>query len=291
MRRLCSAAVVAGLLAGGAAAAQDLLDFPDANAREVLKRARTAVGGTDAVAHLRSLVITGISRIPASPGPNLIECDLEIRILLPDRYLRIERASFGERRTGFAGKNPLSVITEKGKTILPPESLYKPIVESERERMLQLMLGLAGYLSPKDARFARSVSGPMSTEQPQGTSDAAAQRRADVAIREAGGNPGLRPPPNTYTSAVPDAHAIQVSVRDGSQFRFTTDDRTSLPSRVTYANSSGEEVTMTFGERRMTEGLNLPYRVTTMSKGRIIDDLLIYEIAVNSGLTSGNFGR
>ena len=291
MRRLCAAVVGVGLLACGIASAQDLLDFPDANAREVFKRARTAVGGADAVARLRSLVITGVSRIPASPGPNLIECDLEIRILLPDRYLRIERASFGERRTGFAGKNPLSVITERGKTILPPESLYKPIAESERERMLQLMLGVAGYLAPNDARFVRSVVGSMSTEQPQGTSDAAAQRRADLAIREAGGNPGLRPPPNTYAAAVPDAHAVQVSVRDGSQFRFSTDERTSLPARVSYTNANGEEVTMTFGERRLTEGLNLPYRVTTTTKGRIIDDLLLYEFAINSGLSASTFGR
>jgi len=291
MRRAIAAAGAAVVLASGVPSAQDLLNFQDSNAREVLKRSRQAVGGADAVAHLRSLVLTGISRIPASPGPNLIECDLEIRILLPDRYVRIERASFGEKRTGFAGRNALSVISERGKTILPPEPLVRQIVESERERMMQLLLGTAAYLSPRETKFVRSVGGPVSTEMPQGTSDAAAQRRADLAIREAGGNPGLRPPPNTYSSAVPDPHSLQVSVREGSQFRFTTDERTSLPVRVTYVNGAGEEVTMTFGERWVTEGLNLPYRVTTMTRGHIIDDLLIYDIAVNAGLSVSTFAR
>jgi len=90
---------------------------------------------------------------------------------------------------------------------------------------------------------------------------------------------------------VPDPHSLQVSVREGSQFRFTTDERTSLPVRVTYVNGAGEEVTMTFGERRVTEGLNLPYRVTTMTRGHIIDDLLIYDIAVNAGLSVSTFAR
>ncbi len=291
MRRTIAAAGVVVLVGLGSSAAQDLLDFSDANARDVLKRSRQAVGGVDAVARLRSLVLTGISRIPASPGPNLTECDLEIRILLPDRYLRIERASFGEKRTGFAGRNPLSVITERGTTVLPPESLYKQIVESERERLLQLMLGAAAYLPPKETKFVRSVAGPVSTGQPQGTSDAAAQRRADLAIREAGGNPGLRSPPNSYSNAMPDLHAIQVSVREGSQFRFVTDERTSLPARLSYPNAVGEEVTVTFSERRATEGLNLPYRITTTSRGHILDDLLIYNIVVNGDVTLTNFGR
>src|SRR5262245_22458515 len=104
MRRAIAAAGAAVVLAAGVPSAQDLLNSQDSGAREVLKRSRQAVGGADAVARLRSLVITGISRIPASPGPNLVECDLEIRVLLPDRYLRIERASFGEKRTGFAGR-------------------------------------------------------------------------------------------------------------------------------------------------------------------------------------------
>lgn len=269
----------------------DLLNFQDANARTILKRSREAVGGVEAVAQLQSLVLTGISRIPASVGPNLVECDLEIRILLPDRYLRIERAEFGERRTGFNGRRPLSVISERGKTILPPESLHKPIVESERERMLQLLLGTLAYLAPKDARVVQSVSGALAVNQPQPTAGEAAQRRADQAIRDNGGTPGMRPPSNVYTNGIPDPHTILVSVREGSQFRFSTDERTYLPAKVTYTGGSGEEVTIVYGERRAEAGLNLPHRVTTTSRGHIIDDLLIYSIAVNGGLTAATFER
>jgi hypothetical protein len=287
MRQAFAVACVIGVLAAGAAA-QDLLDFQDSNARGVLKRSREAVGGVETVAHLQSLVITGISRIPGGAG--LLECELEIRILLPDRYLRIERASFGEKRSGFSGKNPLSVISERGQTVLPPESVHKQIVESERDRMLQLLLGAAAYLSPKDTRLVQSVSGSLSTEQPQATSEAAAQRRADQRAKEVGNAAPQHQPDSTWTAGFPDQHTIEVSVREGSRFRFTTDGRTSVPARISYVNANHEEVIVTFGERRPTDGLNLPYRVTTTSRGHIIDDLLINEIAVNT-LTPATFAR
>src|SRR5260221_4905071 len=115
MRR---AILVTGLLAiaaGATIAAQDSLDFKDANTREILKRSREAIGGAAGVgtiAQLQSMTLSGLSRIPASNG--LVECELEIRILLPDHYLRIDRAPFGEKRTGFDGKSSLSVISERG---------------------------------------------------------------------------------------------------------------------------------------------------------------------------------
>jgi len=285
--RALAAAAMAALVTGGVVAAQNLLDFPDANTREVLSRSRQAVGGVDAVAGLRSLVLTGVSRITASQG--LVECDVEIRILLPDRYLRIDRAPFGEKRAGFQGRNPLSVISERGRTTLPPESLKNEIVASERERMVELLLGAAAYLAPKDVVWVRSIGGAINTAQPQGTAEQAQRTRTDDGVWS-----GTRPTRSAipaWAETMPDLHTLDISARPGARFRFTTDRRTSLPARAVYVNMNGDTVTMTFGERRPTAGLNLPYRITTTSKGRIIDDLLLDAIAVNSGIDAATFAR
>ncbi|HMD35905.1 MAG TPA: hypothetical protein VKH42_13100 [Vicinamibacterales bacterium] len=289
MRRLIASGLCA--VACATVGAQESLDFKDANAREILKRGRIAIGGVDAVGHVQAIVLQGLSRIPANTGP--VECELEIRILLPDRYLRIDRAPFGEKRSGFEGRQSLSVISERGRTTLPPEHLVDQIVQSERERMLQLLLGAAAYLSPRDVVTFRSVTGDVGSVQPQGTADAG-QRAAVRRNQEAAGASTLSPPASdsgarTYVSTTPNPYSFDVSVRPGAAFRYIADPATFLPSRITYINANGDEVTTTFAERRATEGLNLAYRITTMSRGKIIDDLLLDHIAVNPKLTKDDF--
>ena len=48
---------------------------------------------------------------------------------------------------------------------------------------------------------------------------------------------------------------------------------------------------MTFGERRVTGGLNLPYRVTTTTRGRVIDNLILNQIEVNPAFSKADFER
>jgi hypothetical protein len=269
------------------AAGQASLDFKDSNAREILKRGRIAVGGVDAVGKVQSLVLQGLSRIPANTG--LVECELEIRVLLPDRYLRIDRTSFGEKRSGFEGMHSLSVISERGRTTLPPENLTDQIVGSERERMLQLLLGAAAYLSPRDVLTFKSVPGDIGSYQPQGTAASgqrqAALRNSDASTGTASADRGGQ----AYVTNAPNPYAFDLSVRPGAAFRYVADAGTFLPARITYTNVSGDDVVIAFGERRATEGLNLPYRITTTSRGKIIDDLLLDHIAVNPKLTRDDF--
>jgi hypothetical protein len=282
-------AIIAGGVASLLAAGQASLDLRDANAREILKRGRTAVGGVDAVEKIQSLVLRGVSRIPANTG--LVECELEIRILLPDRYLRVDRASFGEKRSGFEGKHSLSVISERGRTTLPPENLMEEIVASERERMVQLLLGAAAYLSPRDVVTVKSVVGDVGSYQPQGTAASgqrsAALRNSDTPTTTANTDRGGQ----SYVSAQPSQHSFDLSVRPGAAFRYLADPGTFLPSRIAFTNVSGDEVAIAFSERRDTEGLKLPYRITTTSRGKIIDDLLLDHIAVNPKLTKADFER
>ena len=293
MRRLTIAAGLAATVVAGIAA-QPALDFKDSNAREILKRGREAVGGAnglETIGHLQGLVLTGLSRIPANTG--LAECELEIRILLPDRYLRIDRAAFGEKRSGFNGRNSLSVISERGRTVLPPENLTDQIVQSERERMLQLLLGSAAYLAPRDVLMFRSVTGDIGSVQPQGTADAGQRAAARRNSGEPTGTITNSTPGSgqTYVSNLPNPYSFDLSVRAGAAFRYIADPGTFLPSRLTFTNVNGDEVSIAFGERRDTDGLKLPYRVTTTSRGKIIDDLLLEHIEVNPKLTKADFER
>jgi hypothetical protein len=301
VRRLAGSAVAAAVIAvcpGLIGAGQDLLDFKDSNAREILRRGRAAVGGpggVDTIAHLQSLSLSGLSRIPANTG--LVECNLEIRILLPDHYLRIERASFGEKRSGFSAKNSLSVISERGRTLLPPDNVIDQIVESERERMLQLLLGAAAYLTPRDVVLIRSLPGDLGSTQAQATAASGsgdAQRRR----QQSSGDALSAPTPaagsgvtggQTLISGLPSPYSFDVAVRRGAPFRFSVDPGTFLPAKLSYTNAGGDEVTMVFGERRATEGLKLPYRITTTIRGKIVDDLLLDHIEVNPKLTADDF--
>lgn len=286
------AASLCGLVASGALVAPHVLGFQDSNVLETLTRSRQAVGA-DAVAHLQSLVFTGLSRIPANQG--LMECELEIRVLLPDRYLRIDRASFGERRAGFQGTDVLNAISEHGRTTLPPDSLKKQILQAERERMVQLLLGAVAYVPLRDGVLFKPVPGTLKTEQAQAGAEAAAQRAAAVQAWEAAGREGQPPPGRSgvesYASNSPDPYSFLVSVREGAWFRFTTEPQTFMPARLSYVTANGDDVTVAFGERRLTDGLKAPYRITTTSRGHIIDDLLIDHVAVNSRLTTADFAR
>jgi hypothetical protein len=292
MRRTLLAAGLSGLLAAaGALAAQDLTGIADSNAREVLKRSRTAVGGVEAVARIESILFTGLSRIQTNQG--LVECEVEIRMLLPDSYLRIDRASFGEKRAGVQGGTVLSAVIERGRTTLPPDALKPEILRTERERMVQLLLGAAAYVPPRVGVRFRTVPGPVSTYQAQATSESGAQRAAVRAGDGAGAQPGAVPRSGgqTYASNAPDQYSIDVSARDGAWFRFTADHDTFAPARLSYVNANGDPVVVTFNERRETDGVKVPYRITTTSRGRIIDDLLLDRVAINSGVSKADFGR
>jgi hypothetical protein len=127
---------VLGLLAAASTAlsqAPASARFLDPAAREQLERARTAVFGGRAPADLRSLLLKGRLRIGIS-REQALDGQVEIRVMLPDRYLRVDTLNGAERRSGFAGR---VLITPKGE------------LNAERANFARLMLGLAAYI-PSD---------------------------------------------------------------------------------------------------------------------------------------------
>ena len=123
--------LVIAALAASAAAAQDP-DFADAGARRVFEGARAAVLHDNPIAGVRSLVLTG--RVRAAAGPDKRDGQVQIKVLLPDRYSRVDTYGGVERRAGFAGPR---LLTPSG------------TLAQERARFARLMLGALAYAPPE----------------------------------------------------------------------------------------------------------------------------------------------
>lgn len=97
--RLIGCVVAAGLLV------QDRAPSGDAAARALVERSRSAVVTSGTLEDLRSLVFRGRVRVPQE-GSRFDEGQVEIRILLPDQFLRLDTFGSATRvsrdRTGYA---------------------------------------------------------------------------------------------------------------------------------------------------------------------------------------------
>jgi hypothetical protein len=116
---------IGGLLVAGVDAR-----FADQTARDLIRRSREAVSRGSS-RELRSLVMKGLRRVPLE-GSDTADGPVEIKILLPDKFLRIDALGANERRSGFAGRD---VLTPRGD------------LRRERAQLTRLMLGLAAYAS------------------------------------------------------------------------------------------------------------------------------------------------
>ena len=98
------------------AAAQDRAQFVDPVAGELFRYSRQAVG-VEAVSKLTSLILNGRSRFVGNDGA-LVRGIVEIKLLLPDHYLRIDRVGDTEKIAGYAGTTVLSAIRSNGNVSL-----------------------------------------------------------------------------------------------------------------------------------------------------------------------------
>src|SRR4051812_46554145 len=115
------------LALAGLAAAQDRATFADPGARTLLDRSRAALVRSSAFTDLRSLILRGRVRIPRE-GSRFDEGQVEIRILLPDRFERVDTLGGTARPT------------------------------RDRGQFTRLMLGIATYCVP-DARLVVRSTG------------------------------------------------------------------------------------------------------------------------------------
>jgi hypothetical protein len=120
------------LIAAGAAHAQPSGSprFRDAASRDAVEQARAAVLGSRPIEGFRSLRLTGRLRVGVSRD-EAVDGQVDIRVLLPDRYLRVDTLKGVARRAGFAGR---ALLTEKGD------------IRAEYAGFARLLLGLAAIV-------------------------------------------------------------------------------------------------------------------------------------------------
>ena len=253
------AAIGVGLaLFTSALMAQDATTFKDDNARDLFTRARFAVGASR-VPHLTALTMRGKSRI--AEDNRVTEADTEIRILLPDCYLRIDAAGRSIRRTGFCDKDLLTSIVEQGEESRPPQSMASTLLKSEQARLARLLLGAATYVSSRHALTFRSK------------------------LEQLGPNPG-----GGVDAGRPVPFQLEVSGQNNFGADVVFDSATSTPSRIDAAIGK-RTVSTVFSDRREVSGLKLPFRMTSTTDGKPVDDLLLDQVVVNSPLTQADFKR
>lgn len=233
--------------------------FHDKRAFDLFTAARIAIaGGPNGVSRLQALRFKGRSKVPGADG-QVFNGSVEIRIQLPDKYLRIDSGTFGRRLTGYAGSTPLALLENSEKRVVSaptdPDS-----VMAARFELARLMLGAATWVSHevKVQLFTRDAPIPLDSVQdiPGGT----------------------------------DPLSVDAVGTDGGGFaaRVFMDVKSRMPVRVVHRNGS-QTMTMTIVERQASGGYRLPSHIVTTSGDRVIDDVTFDEIAVNPRFGKADF--
>jgi hypothetical protein len=149
----CVSATAAGLLLTGSLVAQDNYQFSDPNVQDLFRYARMSVGG--AVSKLKALEFKGRSKVEMNGA--LIDCTVDIKILLPDHYLRVDTTPTDAKLAGYAGKTVLSAIRSGANLSTPPDNLTSAILKNERTRLARFLLGTLTYVTPDVAMVFHSA--------------------------------------------------------------------------------------------------------------------------------------
>ncbi len=240
--------------------------FKDQTSYDLFRAARMAVGGGEgAIVKLRSLRFTGRSRVRVEGVPELVEGDVEVRVLLPDHYLRIDSSGTSVRLTGYAAGQLLSVFSENRELLRPPAKLRDGLLKSERAHLARLMLGAAAWTSPHFALTFRSVGSPAEMVDPRLSAET-------ISVSQA--------------SRI--AHMLETTGEHGFFLRLLLAGN-KLPARIEY-RVGNRQMTIMFEDRQPVSGLRLPHKITTTDhKGTIVDQMRFTLLEVNPPLTAVEF--
>jgi hypothetical protein len=273
-------ATVLGLtfvLAVHSVAAQDTTRFGDDAAQNLFVRSRAAVAHAGTVTQLRSLVLRGHLRTMADNGAPL-DGAIEIKVLQPDNFLRIETYAAVQRFLGFSGKSLLTAIREGNRIELPPEKAASQMLRATQAHFARLMLGAATFITSDRQMTIRSSGGAVAMVDPRESARAAIgsstpQSAAGSAVVT---NPGLDP--------------FSLDVQSENFFvRFVVDSITRMPVELVFAGGKQEPTHVAFGDRRTVADFDLPYLMTTTAGGRTLERVVFDEILVNPELSKADF--
>jgi hypothetical protein len=266
---LAGAAALVAVATAARIAAQDQLLFTDPAAENLFRYSRMSVGTGPAIAKLRSLVFIGRSRFQVDDAGPLASATVQIKVLLPDHYLRIDTIDTSQRRAGFAASTVLSSIREGENVTYPPDRLRKQILQNGRLHLIRFLLGALTYVTPSTVLTFHSV--PKSVEM----IDPPVSPQTTTAVDISG---NLEP----YTANV---------TGDGFDARFVVDSSTRMPARLEFHAADKRQMILKFDQRRVVDGLHLPFHVVTTDRGRVVDELTFDEVLVNPELGKRDFVR
>ena len=247
------------LLLGASLGAQNFVTFEGAGAEALFRQSRNAVGGEAAVMNITSLVMKGTARVSAGDdGPP--ERAIEMRVLLPDQYVRVETAGNWTKISGFSGKTLLTEIRTGTASERPPAQMMGPLLRAEKARLARLLLGLGSLATPEIWLTIRQPMGVTETG-----SAFASGRTTNAAI----------------------GRVLEATAKDNFMARAFYD-ATGIPLRVEY-EANKRRISTVFGDRRKIGQLNLPHTMTTTLDGMPLEEIRLSEIVLNAPLTKNDF--
>jgi hypothetical protein len=237
-------------------------------AQLLLRSAREHIGGEARLRRVQTLVLRGKARIKNwGSGPGDLLSSVELRVKLPDQYLRIDTDGRFIRRTGFTGGTPINqirVLVGAGQASSSPGDLI-----AERAECARLLLGLLA-----DTRVVLSLR--PSADEESGNNSIRLLGRDNFSA-------WLDFAPQTQMPLR--VRYQEMTVAPGGSAKSTpTSGRSVMMPTLRLA-----EVTETFGDRRETSGLWLPYRITRSASGIVVEDMVVDTIIVNPRLGPTDF--
>jgi hypothetical protein len=269
--RISLVASALGLITAGHGAPATILRGPPVD-QGSLEGARDALASRESIRLLKSIVLSG-SFVRGFDGVTGAEStqrqSIEIRLLLPDNYLRIESNGFVERRAGFSGPNLLNQWKALRSDVQFGVTFAADQIVLERHECARLLLGMLAFPAPSLGVHV--------------TSD---RTNANVRTLELTGNDGF---------------AVRLDLERASlvPLRLRLDDVVRLPVALSEAQKRTGvpplpqpvrmEVTWVFEDRRSVGGLYVPHRVRRLAGTVVLEDMRIDRVLVNLPLRRADF--
>ena len=235
----------------------------DQKAAEVIKAAITALGGEENIDNVKSLILTGTTKYYSYDAVD----DTEIRILLPDNYLRIDkRSGMTVYARASKGKTQTAGFTETGDRMGTNHA-------NEVNRFAYLLLG---------ALLKGDPVAPLTISAVSNTSDKFSIAKETGVLGEIEFDPSSKFP---FLISYKDAErkmTIQKNSRDtGGKF-----------SGNIVIGPGAEELVdsiMRFKDRFAVDGIMFPRTIVFESRGKPVKELKIEKIQINPKLTLADF--
>jgi hypothetical protein len=150
--------VLIGVAGAGISAHQNAMRFErDVAARSMFLAARAAVmrdGGS--IQKLESLVAKGSSRFVGADGSSTTG-NVELRVMLPGRYLRIDTVGPQKRAFGFNAGALVNVMSDRGRPLETPERAAPALLERARREFAVFMMGATTYVMNEQPLVFHSI--------------------------------------------------------------------------------------------------------------------------------------